>query len=210
MPMTLPAFLIPLFLIITAACADEPMAKMEPMLEGLEEIMVAGGCFWCVEADLEKVSGVTDVISGYGGGTNTSPTYQNYDDYGHREVALVRYDPRMISFEKLAALFLRTIDVTDNDGQFCDRGHAYSPALYYDNAEQRAILEAVVKAGEEAIDREITLPIDPAPEFFPAEDYHQDYYKKNSGRYAVYRNLCGRDRIVRGVWGQSARELIGY
>ncbi|MEM1380569.1 MAG: peptide-methionine (S)-S-oxide reductase MsrA [Pseudomonadota bacterium] len=183
----------------------EPADKAEPVLE---DLLVAGGCFWCVEADLEKVDGIFDVVSGYAGGRNANPTYQNYSSNGHREVALVKYDPDTISFDEVMAFFIRTIDVTDDGGQFCDRGYGYSTAVYYGTEAERVSLERIIAEGEEEIGREIVTPIEAEPTFYPAEDYHQDYYMKNPRRYGVYRGLCGRDRTVRGVWGQSAGELI--
>ncbi|MEE4209487.1 MAG: peptide-methionine (S)-S-oxide reductase MsrA [Parvularcula sp.] len=197
--------------LLAAACAEEPQSQAEnkgPMPAGEAEMLVAGGCFWCVEADLEKVAGVTEVISGYAGGTNENPTYENYDEAGHREVALVRYDPSVIGFERLAEVFIRTIDVTDGGGQFCDRGYEYSPAVYYSDAEERTILETVIAEGEEEVGTTFDVPIEEAPRFWPAEDYHQDYYKKNQIRYGLYRQACGRDRTVKNVWGQNAGELL--
>ena len=195
--------LIALPLAFLAGCGAEAQRELGPMPLELKEMLVAGGCFWCVEADFEKVDGVYEVISGYGGGRTTNPTYRNYDDGGHREVALIRYDAETVSFEELATLFIRTIDVTDDGGQFCDRGFGYTTAVYYGTLEEQQILERVIAEGEDEIGRDIVTPIEPLPTFYPAEDYHQDYYKKNSGRYQVYRGLCGRDRTVRSIWGRA-------
>lgn len=199
------------FVMILSACGlsaqtDEQDAAADPA--ALDDLLVAGGCFWCVEADLEKLAGVDEVISGYAGGRNANPTYQNYDANGHREVAQVRYDPEVISFEELMEIFIRTVDVTDDGGQFCDRGYGYSTAVYYGTDEERDILERVISEGEAELGRKIVTPIEPEPTFYPAEDYHQDYYMKNPRRYGVYRGLCGRDRTVKNVWGQSAGELV--
>ncbi|MEM7741869.1 MAG: peptide-methionine (S)-S-oxide reductase MsrA [Pseudomonadota bacterium] len=193
---------LPLFVLL-GCNAEAQRGELGPMPQDLQSMLVAGGCFWCVEADFEKVEGVYEVISGYGGGTTAGPTYKNYEANGHREVALIRYDPEVIGFEDLATLFIRTIDVTDDGGQFCDRGFGYTTAVYYGTLEEQEILERVIAEGEAEIGRDIVTPIEPLPTFYPAEDYHQDYYKKNAGRYQVYRGLCGRDRTVRNVWGRA-------
>lgn len=202
------SFLFPLAAALAACGLDTSKPEMPASDGPMEEMLVAGGCFWCVEADLEKVEGVEEVVSGYAGGSNADPTYDNYARNGHREVALVRYDPGVVSFRQLAETFIRTVDVTDDGGQFCDRGYSYTTALYYGTEEERVILEAVVAAAEEELGRGIVTPIEPEPTFYPAETYHQDYYQKKPRQYAVYRGLCGRDRTVRGVWGQSAGERL--
>ncbi|MEO1656342.1 MAG: peptide-methionine (S)-S-oxide reductase MsrA [Pseudomonadota bacterium] len=186
-----------------AGCGAEAQRELGPMPQDLKEMLVAGGCFWCVEADFEKVDGVYEVVSGYGGGSVANPTYRNYSDNGHREVALIRYNPEIVTFEELATLFIRTIDVTDAGGQFCDRGFGYTTAVYYGTLEEQEILERVIVEGEDEIGQDIVTPIEPLPTFYAAEDYHQDYYKKNPGRYQVYRGLCGRDRTVRSIWGSA-------
>jgi peptide-methionine (S)-S-oxide reductase len=203
--------ILALLALLAASCAAEEEATRPdtPQADAASaEMVVAGGCFWCVEADLEKVDGVIEVVSGYGGGSNENPTYENYDDNGHREIALVRYDPAEIGFERLAEIFIRTIDVTDGGGQFCDRGYEYSPAVYYQDAEERRILETVIAEGEDEVAEDFEVPIEERPRFWPAEDYHQDYYKKNQIRYNLYRQACGRDRTVKNVWGQNAGELL--
>lgn len=193
-------------LVLAAACGmDDTKPPVNDTPTELDDFMVAGGCFWCVEADLERVKGVEEVMSGYAGGRNANPTYQNYDDYGHREVALVRFDPSVITFEELAEIFIRTIDVTDDSGQFCDRGYEYSTAVYYETEAEKDILEDVIKEGEAEIGRPIVTPIEAEPTFYPAEMYHQDYYLKNPRRYAIYRGACGRDRTVKKVWGKAAK-----
>nr|WP_229786166.1 peptide-methionine (S)-S-oxide reductase MsrA [Parvularcula lutaonensis] len=200
--------LIPLFLLVASCDLDQSKPELEPAAEAGAEMLVAGGCFWCVEADLEKLPGVAEVVSGYAGGKVANPTYQNYSKTGHREVALVRYDPETISFEELAEFFIRTIDVTDDGGQFCDRGYGYTTAVYFGTEEERQILETVISEGEEELGKDIVTPIEAMPTFYPAEMYHQDYYMKNPRQYGVYRGLCGRDRTVRNLWGKSAGELL--
>jgi peptide-methionine (S)-S-oxide reductase len=203
-------FLLPIMAAGLAACGGGDAASSDdtPAKTDAEAtLLVAGGCFWCVEADLEKLDGVGDVISGYAGGTG-EPTYKTYDALGHREVALVPYDPDTISFEELVGFFLRTVDVTDEGGQFCDRGYGYSTAVYFSDDDERRILEQLIVEGEEEIGQEIVTPVEERPRFTPAEAYHQDYYKKNTFRYGTYRRLCGRDRTVKDVWGQSAPERL--
>jgi len=193
---------------LLAACSQADALDEDDSGQGGATMLVAGGCFWCVEADLEKIEGVTEVISGYAGGRNEDPTYKTYDAGGHREVALVEYDPSVISFEKLATIFIRTIDVTDDGGQFCDRGYGYSTAVYYANEREQEILEVVLAKGATEIGQKIVTPIEARPMFYAAEDYHQDFYKKSRFRYSSYRAACGRDRTVRFVWGQSGPDYI--
>ncbi|MEL6968229.1 MAG: peptide-methionine (S)-S-oxide reductase MsrA [Pseudomonadota bacterium] len=166
----------------------------------------AGGCFWCIEKDFEHVAGVVDVVSGYTGGTNDNPTYRNHGRYGHREVVTVTYDSTKTTYARLLEIFWRSVDPVDGGGQFCDRGHSYSPAIYAVDAEQlaeaqaqKAALDASGKLGK-PIATEIAL----AQKVTPAEDYHQDYYKKNPVRYKYYRYRCGRDQRVKALWGADA------
>ncbi|NHK28779.1 peptide-methionine (S)-S-oxide reductase MsrA [Parvularcula flava] len=164
----------------------------------------AGGCFWCVEADFEKMEGVDAVVSGYSGGTSEDPTYKTYEQGGHREVAKIYYDPSAITYRTLADRFFRTVDPTDDGGQFCDRGFGYTTAIYVTDDEQRAAAEAAKMEAEDALDREIVTPILDARDFYEAEEYHQDYYKKSSVRYNLYRRGCGRDARLRSLWGDEA------
>jgi peptide-methionine (S)-S-oxide reductase len=206
--------LLPLLLALSlTACGGDKSrpdvaAQEEIAAEGLAEALVAGGCFWCVEADLEKLEGVDEVISGYGGGTSSMPTYKTYEREGHREVALVRYDPEEISYEELMSFFLRTVDVTDDGGQFCDRGYGYTTAVYFGTEEEQAVLERLKAEAESELGRSVVTPIEARPAFTPAETYHQDYYKKKPRQYAVYRNLCGRDQTVRRLWGKTPGERL--
>lgn len=164
----------------------------------------AGGCFWCIEADFEKLDGVIDVESGYIGGSTANPTYQQVSagGTGHAEAVRVRYDPRRVGYEKLLDYFWRHIDPTVKNRQFCDAGSQYRSAIFYQNdAEQRLAqdsLRALEKSGKFA---HIYTEIVAAAMFYPAEDYHQDYYKKNPVRYQFYRTSCGRDARVKSLWG---------
>ncbi len=184
------------------ACAEDPTSAdtdARPSSQ-YETAVFAGGCFWCVEADLEKLDGVGDVVSGYAGGDLQNPSYRNHE--GHLEVVRAPYDPSIISFRELTDYFLRHIDPLDDSGQFCDRGHSYTTAIFYQNAQQRTAAEAAVAAAEEELGREIVTPVRSLNRFWRAEEYHQDYYKKNPVRYKFYRTGCGRDRRVDAVWGK--------
>ena len=173
----------------------------------------AGGCFWCVESDFDKVPGVKETLSGYTGGTVADPTYKQVTagGTGHREAVRIRYDPRQVSYERLLHIFWRSVDPTDGDGQFCDRGESYQSAIFVANEEERRLAEASKEAlGQSMVlDAPVVTPIESAGAFYPAEDYHQDYYAKNPVRYRFYRFSCGRDSRVQQVWGDQAHNGIG-
>lgn len=155
--------------------------------EGQESFIYSGGCFWCTEADSEKLDGVSDVISGFTGGTTENPQYYSGKWGNHREAAKVIYDPKVISFEDLVKHVFKTVDYEDNGGQFCDRGHSYSPAIYVKNDDQAAIAKALAPATS-------VVPIERESMFYPVREEHQDFYKKRSVKYKFYRLNCGRDR----------------
>ena len=165
---------------------------MMPRIVLAETFVYSGGCFWCTEADSEKLDGVSDVISGFTGGTTADPVYQPGQWGDHREAAQVIYDPEIISFEELVAHVYATIDYEDNDGQFCDRGHSYSPAIYYKTEAERMIAEKL--APETSI-----VPIEAESKFYPVREAHQDFYKKNGIKYRFYRFSCGRDRRIEAL-----------
>ena len=173
----------------------------------------AGGCFWCVESDFDKVPGVKETLSGYTGGTVADPTYKQVTagGTGHREAVRIRYDPRQVSYERLLHIFWRSVDPTDGDGQFCDRGESYQSAIFVANEEERRLAEASKEAlGQSMVlDAPVVTPIEPAGEFYPAEDYHQDYYAKNPVRYRFYRFSCGRDSRVQQVWATRPTTASG-
>ena len=176
----------------------------------LEKAIFAGGCFWCVESDFDKVPGVVSTISGYTGGKTENPTYKQvtYGDTGHYEAVEITYDPAKVSYETLLTAFWRSVDPTDDGGQFCDRGHSYKTAVFVANEKERGLAEASKNAAHKALDKPIVTPILAAMRFYPAEDYHQDYYKNNPLRYRYYRFSCGRDRRVKDIWGKHAYEGI--
>ncbi len=179
-----------------------------------ETAIVAGGCFWCVESDFEAVAGVSEVVSGYTGGALQNPTYRNHD--GHLEAVQITFDPAVIPFEVLIGKFLRSVDVLDAGGQFCDRGDAYRTAIFVRGAEQRKAAMAAVAKAEGALGRKIMTPVLDAGTFWVAEAYHQDYYKsseivltragpkKKSNAYKFYREACGRDARLQELWGDQA------
>jgi len=167
--------------------------------------ILAGGCFWCIESDFEKLNGVVDVVSGYTGGHIKNPRYAEVSagNSGHIEAVKVTYDPDIISYIQILDYFWRHIDPTRNDGQFCDRGPQYRPAIFYkDEAERQDILESARQIEKiKPFNEPLKVEFIPAQKFYPAEDYHQDYYKTNSIRYNFYRFSCGRDARVKELWG---------
>ncbi len=167
-----------------------------------QQAIFAGGCFWCMEKPFEQLEGVLSVESGYSGGTTSNPTYENYARGGHIEVVRIVYDPKRVSYKKLLATYWHQVNPTDGGGQFVDRGHAYTTAIFYLNDEQRqeaeASKEALSKSG--VFHQEIVTPILPAATFYPAEEYHQDYYRKNPIRYHFYRSHSGRDDFLEKTW----------
>ena len=176
----------------------------------IEKAVFAGGCFWCVELDFDKVPGVVSTVSGYTGGKTKDPTYRQVTagGTGHYEAVEISYDPAKVSYEMLLAAFWRSVDPTDDGGQFCDRGQSYETAVFVANEKERAQAEASKKAAQKLLDKPIVTPILAAGPFYEAEDYHQDYYKNNPLRYRYYRFSCGRDRTVKDLWGEHAYEGI--
>lgn len=171
-----------------------------------ETAIFAGGCFWCVESDMDHVPGVTSTISGYSGGDSANPTYYNHE--GHREVVKVEFDPAKVSYAQLVATFLHTIDPLDDGGQFCDRGHSYSTAVYAVGDAQLAEAKKAKTDAEAKLGKPLATEVAPAKEFTEAEDYHQNYYRLNEAKYKYYRFACGRDERVKDVWGAEAYQGI--
>jgi len=171
-----------------------------------ETATLAGGCFWCMTPPFEKLNGVKKVISGYTGGKGANPTYEDYSEKGYIEAVQITFDPSIITYARILDVFWRQINPTDSKGQFCDRGPEYRPAIFYENIEQKTLAEqskaALGKTGR--FKEPITIEIISVSAFYPAEEYHQDYYKKNPLRYKYYRYRCGRDQFLEKVWGDSA------
>lgn len=165
--------------------------------------ILAGGCFWCVEADLQKYTGVIEVVSGYAGGTGENPTYKDYAKRGFREVVEVTYDPTKVSYSNLVEYVIRHSDATDAEGSFNDRGREYSSAAYYNSPQEKLAAETVVKAidAKNVYKKPLSLYILPAVQFWTAEEYHQDYAEKNPLRYSYYRTGSGRDTFITKHWG---------
>ncbi len=188
---------------MTPSSTQDTSAMMQNGKE--QKATFAGGCFWCMEKPFEQLDGVSSVVSGYAGGTTVNPNYNNYMSGGHIEVVEITFDPVIVTFDKLLDVYWRQVNPTDPGGQFVDRGHAYSTAIFFHNDEQRdlatASKEALDKSG--VFDKSIVTPILPAPTFYAAEEYHQDYYKKKSIRYKYYRSRSGRDKFLNKVWGDQ-------
>lgn len=174
----------------------------------MEKTIFAGGCFWCMEKPFEQLDGVLSVISGYTGGGSTDPNYENYSAGGHVEAVEIVYDPAIISYDRLLDVYWRQVDPTDQGGQFADRGHAYTTAIFYTNDEQEKLAgNSKAKLDKRGVyDKPIVTPILPAQPFYPAEEYHQDYYKKNYIRYKYYRHGSGRDDFLDAIWGKKRKE----
>ncbi len=168
----------------------------------LETAIFAGGCFWCVESDFDKVEGVLETVSGYTGGTTTNPTYKTHTKQGHLEAVKVVYDSSKVEYGELVDYFVRHIDPTDDGGQFCDRGNSYRTAVFVDGADERAEVEAQFATIEQAgiLPAPIVTRVLDETTFYDAETYHQNYYQKNPARYKLYRVGCGRDKRVAQVW----------
>jgi peptide-methionine (S)-S-oxide reductase len=193
----------------TVAAGNEPMKKTTETASGkFEKATFAGGCFWCMEAPFDKLPGVVSVTSGYTGGSVLNPTYKQVSagGTGHTEAVQVVYDPTRIGYDKLLDVYWVNTDPTVGDRQFCDVGAQYRPGIFFHTEEQRQLaLKSKEKLGKskpfkEPIVTEITM----AGEFYPAEEYHQHYYKKNPIRYRYYRNGCGRDQRLKELWGDAA------
>ncbi len=166
----------------------------------------AGGCFWCVEADFDKVDGVLSTTSGYTGGDTLNPSYRDVVSgrTGHAEAVEVVYDPSKVSYEELLQVFWLNIDPTVANRQFCDSGSQYRTAIYTHGPQQFAQASASAAGVRERLGEEVFTEIEAAERFYPAEDYHQDYYKKNPLRYRSYRTGCGRDRRLKKIWGGAS------
>jgi peptide methionine sulfoxide reductase msrA/msrB len=181
---------------------------MDPTFKHLETATFAGGCFWCSESDFVKIPGVVEVISGYTGGSKPNPTYQEVSSgrTGHYEAVQVLYDPEKVTYRELLGAYWRHVDPTDNGGQFVDRGPQYRTAIFYHNEEQKRQAEAskaeLARSGR--FSRAVVTPIVPLTQFYKAEEYHQDYFKKSPLRYKAYRQASGRDQFIDKIWGDDA------
>ncbi len=197
-------------LLTLVLCADgvagQPKTDTTAQSPASATAIFAGGCFWCVEADLDKLPGVLSTESGYAGGELKNPTYEQVSrgGTGHAESVRVTYDPKKVSYEQLLDYFWHHVDPTVKDRQFCDIGNQYRTAIFYRDDAQRLAAQASKSALEKSGRfSHVYTEIGPAGVFYPAEEYHQDYYKKNPIRYRYYRTACGRDSRVSEVWGKK-------
>jgi len=192
----------------TAQAAQEPTAATAVVTaaENLETAIFAGGCFWCMEPPFDRLPGVTATTSGYTGGQVEDPTYSQVSNggTGHFEVMQVTYDPGQVAYETLLDTFWHNIDPLDDQGQFCDKGSQYRSAIFYQTTEQQQLAAATKQAVAEQLGGTVATEILPAAPFYPAEDYHQDYYQTHPVRYKVYRFGCGRDQRLSELWGDDA------
>ncbi len=208
-------------LLLSAGCSSassKPAAKPEParaasteakatpmILAGAATAVFAGGCFWCMETAYEGKHGVITVVSGFAGGAQENPTYDQVSagGTGHAEVVQVTYDPTVISYAQLLDIFWHNIDPTQANGQFCDRGNQYRSAIFYGSAEERKLAEKTKVDAANTLHKAIVTEIVPASPFYAAEGYHQDFWKKDPVRYFSYRTGCGRDARLKQLWGRA-------
>jgi methionine-S-sulfoxide reductase len=184
-----------------------PGEAKAPLPQETEKATFAGGCFWCMEPPFDKLEGVLSTTSGYTGGERENPTYEQVSSggTGHLEAVQIVYDPAKVNYAELLDVFWRNIDPTDAGGQFCDRGQQYWSGIFYYRQEQRRLAEESKAALKESgrLPGPIVTAVRKATAFYPAEEYHQDYYKKNPFRYRIYRLGCGRDRVLERLWGAT-------
>ncbi len=172
---------------------------------GTETVTFAGGCFWCMTPPFEKLDGVVKVVAGYADGKGLDPTYDDYAEKGFTEAVQVTYDPKVITYSDLVEVFWKQINPTDANGQFVDRGTQYRAAIFYNNPIQKRLAERSKQAlGQSHLyDKPIVTPVMAFTNFYPAEDYHQDYYKKNSFHYNMYHDHSGRNEFLDSIWGEG-------
>ena len=184
---------------------------LNPLRLNANEIVLAGGCFWCMEHDLESLEGINNVKSGYSGGDILNPTYENHE--GHQEVVLVNYDSNIIELETILRAYFRNIDPFDGEGQFCDRGDSYRPVIFYEDLDEAdESKNALISASRElgvSVDK-IKVALKSRNKFWVAEEYHQDFAKNNELKYKFYRYACGRDKRLDQVWGEKAKKTIAW
>lgn len=187
----------------TQGGASEPQEKSD---SPVSKAVFAGGCFWCMQPAFDKTNGVLDTVVGYAGGHTDFPTYEEVGKgtTGHYEAIEVHYNPNMVSYSDLLNIFWHNIDPFDSRGQFCDKGTTYRSAIFYGSSEQKILADQAKSAVEKRFKHSVATEILKAGMFWPAEDYHQDYYKKNPIRYKFYRYRCGRDDRLKELWGDEA------
>lgn len=193
-------------------------AFIAPASAETKSLVVAGGCFWCVESDFDNVAGVVGTTSGYAGGEMQNPTYREHGQ--HREVVKIDYDSNVTDYETLVTIFLRTIDPTDGGGQFCDRGRSYAPAIHAATEAEMKAANAAIEQAQAQLGKPLQTPVEGAVTFWQAEDYHQNYHMSQEKQvtrfglitradaYKKYRNACGRDQRVKQLWGDAAYQGV--
>lgn len=186
---------------------SEPAEAQKATPRQVSKATFAGGCFWCMEPPFDKMDGVLSTTSGYTGGTEPNPSYESISrgGTGHYEAVQVLYDPTRVSFEELLETYWRNIDPFDARGQFCDKGRQYRAAIFYHDEEQQRLAETSRDRVEKQLGQSVVTEILPAQTYYAAEEYHQDYYRKNPIRYKFYRTGCGRDGRLEAVWGAAVR-----
>jgi len=173
------------------------------LAKNIDEAYFAGGCFWCVEEFFEKIKGVTEVTSGYSGGDTTNPTYKEvtYGNTGHFETAKIVYDKDIVSYKELLNLYWKNIDPFDSAGQFCDKGLSYRSVAFYKNQSEKNEIENSIKNIEKKFEnKKVVTFVRKFEKFYPAEDYHQDYYQENFMNYLLYKKACGREQKLKKIW----------
>ena len=190
--------------VVAALLAGVPAGTAELETAALETATFAAGCFWCTEADFDHMEGVRETISGYTGGRFANPTYEQVSSggTGHVEAVEVRFDPAVVTYEQLLEHFWRNVDPFDGRGQFCDIGEQYRPVIFYRTEAQRTAAQASKERVEKLLRKRVAVQVAPAGLFYRAEEYHQNYHRKNRVRYNYYRWSCGRDRRLKDVWGK--------
>jgi peptide-methionine (S)-S-oxide reductase len=190
-------------LIAILALLITPLVAAPAFAQQKAQAVFAGGCFWCMEHDMKAIPGVLEVMSGYTGGKEKHPTYEQVssETTGHYESVRVTYDPSKVTYEQILSRYWKLIDPTDNGGQFCDRGSSYRPAIFV-TPEQKPIAEASKQKliDSKKLTKPVIVPILPLGEFWPAEEYHRDFSEKNAAHYNAYRKGCGRDAVLKQVW----------
>jgi len=174
------------------------------MADDMKVATFAGGCFWCMQGEFDSIPGVSKTVVGYTGGTLKNPTYEQVSqgNTGHVEAIQVTYDPEKVSYRKLLDIFWENVDPLDPYGQFCDKGTQYRAGIFYHDGEQKQLAEQSKEQVKAKLREEIATVISPASAFFPAEDYHQEYYIKNKTHYKLYRSGCGRDERLKELWNK--------
>ena len=190
---------------MAAVAAGKAPSPASTPAAGLARATFAGGCFWCMEPPFEKVPGVVSVTAGYTGGEKKNPSYEEVSEggTGHAESIDVVFNPKKVTYSQLLDVFWHNIDPLTADAQFCDHGHQYRSAIFYHDEEQRRVAEESKKQVQARFPRPVVTEIVAASRFYPAEEYHQDFYKKNPVRYYTYRAGCGRDKRLKDLWGEA-------